>query len=102
MNLPNKGYIEYLPEDIVVEVPGIIGRDNVEGIKLKNYPSDFASLLMNQTSVMRLTAEAILEKSKMKALKALLADPIVDNVTVAEKLLNNMIDLQAEYLGYLN
>jgi len=102
VNLPNKGYIEYLPEDIVVEVPGIIGRDNVEGIKLKNYPSDFASLLMNQTSVMRLTAEAILEKSKMKALKALLADPIVDNVTVAEKLLNNMIDLQAEYLGYLN
>ena len=102
VNLPNKGYIEYLPEDIVVEVPGIIGRDNVEGIKLKNYPSDFASFLMNQTSVMRLTAEAILEKSKMKALKALLADPIVDNVTVAEKLLNNMIDLQAEYLGYLN
>ena len=68
----------------------------------KNYPADFSSLLMNQSSVMRLTAEAILEKAKSKALKALLADPVVDNVAAAEKLLNNMIELQEEHLGYLN
>ena len=102
VNVPNKGYIEYLPENIVVEVPGIVDKNGVKGIKLKNYPADFSSLLMNQSSVMRLTAEAILEKSKSKALKALLADPVVDNVAAAEKLLNNMIELQEEHLGYLN
>jgi len=102
VNLPNKGYIKYLPENIVVEVPGIVGKDGIKGIKLENYPADFASLLMNQTSVMRLTAEAVLEQSKSKALKALLADPVVDNAVAAEKLLNNMIELQKEHLGYLN
>tara|TARA_B100000686_G_scaffold250424_1_gene260602 strand:+ start:66 stop:1382 length:1317 start_codon:yes stop_codon:yes gene_type:complete len=102
VNLPNKGYIDQLPNDIVVEVPGIISKDFVKGIKLEKYPSDFASLLMNQASVMRLTAEAILEKSKTKALKALLADPVVDNAVAAEKLLNNMIEMQEQHLGYLN
>ena len=53
---------------------------------------------MNQASVMRLTAEAILEKSKTKALKALLADPVVDNAIAAEKLLNNMIEMQEQHL----
>ena len=101
VNLPNKGYIEYLPENIVVEVPGIVNKNSVSGVKIKNYPTDFASLLMNQTSVMRLTAEAILEKSKTKALKALLADPVVDNAVAAEKLLNNMIETQKKHLGYL-
>ena len=56
---------------------------------------------MNQTSVMRLTAEAVLEKSKAKALKALLADPVVDNAVAAEKMLDNMIEIQKQHLGYL-
>ena len=57
---------------------------------------------MNQVSVMRLTAEAVLEKSKSKALKALLADPVVDNAVQAEKLLGTMIEIQKQHLGYLN
>jgi alpha-galactosidase len=73
----------------------------VSGVKLENYPADFASLLMNQVGVMRLTAEAILEKSKAKALKALLADPVVDNAVAAEKMLDNMIEIQKQHLGYL-
>ena len=102
VNIPNKGYIEYLPENIIVEVPGIVNKKGVHGLKLENYPSDFASLLMNQISVMRLTAEAILQKSKSKALKALLADPVVDNALDSEKLLDKMIEIQKQHLGYLN
>ena len=89
--MPNKGYIKYLPENIVVEVPGIVNKKGIHGVKLENYPFDFSTLLLSQVSVMRLTAEAVLEKSKDKALKALLADPVVNNVTEAEKLLNHMI-----------
>ena len=101
VNLPNKGYIEHLPDDIVVEIPAVINTKGAKGIKLKNYPFDFSSLLLNQAGVMRLTAEAILEKSKSKALKALLADPVVDNPVQAEKLLDKMIEIQKKHLGYL-
>jgi len=102
VNLPNKGYIKYLPENIVVEVPGIINKEGIHGIKLENYPFDFSTLLLSQVSVMRLTAEAVLEKSKHKAYLALLADPVVTSVNDAKKLLNNMITVQNKYLSYLN
>ena len=52
--------------------------------------------------VIELTTEAVLKKSKQLAYLALLADPVVDNVFVAEKLLDNMIETQKNYLGYLN
>tara|TARA_Y100001936_G_C16068163_1_gene668672 strand:- start:1063 stop:2379 length:1317 start_codon:yes stop_codon:yes gene_type:complete len=101
VNIPNKGYLEGLPENLVVEIPAIINKKGTNGIKIKNYPDDFTSLLLSQASVIRLTAEAVLEKSKVKALKALLADPIVDNPINAEKLLIEMIDKQKPYLDYL-
>lgn len=70
INLPNKGYIEHLPKNIVVEVTRIVNNYYVRGVKGKNYPSNFTYLLMNQTNVMQLIVEVILEKSKDKTLKA--------------------------------
>ena len=101
VNLPNDNFIDSLPKDIVVEVPGILNKSGVTGIRLENYPSDFGSLINNQTGTIQLTTNAVLEKSKHIAYKALLADPVVDNAMKAEQLLNTMIDFQEEYLGYL-
>ncbi len=101
VNLPNDNFIDSLPKDIVVEVPGILNKSGVTGVRLENYPSDFGSLLNNQTGTIQLTTEAVLEKSKHIAYKALLADPVVDNAKKAGQLLDTMIDFQKEYLGYL-
>ena len=49
----------------------------------------------------RLTTAAVLEKSKDAAFQALLADPVVDNYSSAEKLLDTMLTFQEEHLGYL-
>ena len=101
VNVVNKGYIEDLPHDIVVEVPAKIDASGVEGIKLANYPKAFCALLSSQVGCIRMTTEAILNESRTEAYYALLADPIVDNAKAAEKLLSTMIELQHEYLGYL-
>jgi len=101
VNVPNNNFIDSLPKDIVVEVPGILNKSGVTGMRLENYPSDFASLLNNQVGTIQLTSEAVLKESKHIAYQALLADPVVDNAIKAEQLLNTMIDFQKEYLGYL-
>ena len=101
VNVPNNNFIDSLPKDIVVEVPGILNKSGVKGLRLENYPSDFATLLNNQVGTIQLTSEAILKESKQIAYQALLADPVVDNAIKAEQLLNTMIDFQKEYLGYL-
>ena len=101
VNVPNKNFIEHVSNGIVVEVPGILNKNGVNGIRLENYPSTFGSLLNNQAGTIELTTDAVLNKSKHSAYLALLADPVVDNSIEAEKLLDVMINHQKEYLGYL-
>ncbi len=101
VNVPNKNYISQVPNGIVVEVPGIINKEGIKGIKLNNYPSAFGELLNNQTGTIKLTTDAVLNKSRHSAYLAMLADPVVDNAQSAEKLLNAILQFQNEYLGYL-
>ena len=102
VNLPNNNFIESLPNGIVVEIPGIVDKNGIKGIKLENYPTSFGMLLNNQSGTIQLTTEAILNKSKHKAYLAMLADPVVDNPSSAAKLLDTMLEVQGEYLNYLN
>jgi len=102
VNVPNENFIESVTNGIVVEVPGIVNKNGVEGIKLDNYPSSFGMLLNNQSGTIQLTTEAVLNKSKHSAYLAMLADPLVDNPNAAAKLLDTMTEVQEEYLSYLN
>ena len=102
VNVPNNNFIPQVPNGIVVEVPGILNKKGVTGLKLDHYPSSFGTLLNNQSGTIQLTTDAVLNKSKHSAYLAMLADPVVDNARSAEKLLNTIIEFQNEYLGYLN
>ena len=98
VNLPNNGIITNLPRDLVVECPAIISRNGLQGIKLGDYPKGLAALLRTQASVQDLVVETILKKSKKIALQALLADPVVNSISQAEKTLNSMLKLQEKYI----
>lgn len=101
VNLPNKGLIDHLPEYLVVEVPAVVDKTGVHGVKLGELPKGFSGLLQNQVAVHDLTAEACLTGSRELVLQALLVDPVVDKVGAAEKMMDAMLDLQSEYLGYI-
>ena len=90
-----------MPNGIVVEVPAIVNKDGISGIKLENYPTPFALLLNNQVGTIELTTQAVLDKSKHCAYLAMLVDPVVDDPNSAQRILNTMIEVQDEYLGYL-
>ncbi|MBE0699951.1 MAG: alpha-glucosidase [Anaerolineaceae bacterium] len=101
VNVPNKGLIADLPEWLVVEVPAIVDKNGIHGMKMGKLPHGFAGLLLNQAAVHDLTAEAVLQKSKALALQALLVDPIVSHYENLEEMLDTMIDYQEKWLGYL-
>ena len=102
VNIPNKGLIEFLPSDIVVEVPAIINKSGIHGKKLENYPKSFGVLLNSQVGAIQMTTQAILNHSKKDALFALLADPVVHDAKAASSLLDTMLFQQNDYLGYIN
>ena len=101
VNISNDGLIDNLPQDLVVEVPAIVDKDGVHGVKLGALPKGIAGLLYNQVAVHDLTTEAVLTGSREVALQALLVDPVVDSVRAAEETLDTILKLQSRYLGYI-
>jgi alpha-galactosidase len=101
VNVPNRALIDDLPEWLVVEVPGRVDAQGVHGVALGQLPRGFLGLLHNQVAVHDLTAEAVLTGSKEAALQALLVDPIVDRYQATVDLLDTMLELQSDYLGYI-
>jgi alpha-galactosidase len=101
VNLPNAGYIDALPGFLAVEVPAIVSRNGVQGICFAQFPKGFASLLSNQVGVNDLIADAVINGSRDCALQALLADPVVDKYHAARRMLDYMLEVQEEHLGYL-
>ena len=101
VNIPNQGLIVDLPEWLVVEVPATVDAAGVRGVPLGQLPRGFAGLLYNQVAVHDMTAEAVLTGSKAAVLQALLVDPIVDKYASVVEMLDTMLELQQDYLGYI-
>lgn len=101
VNIPNTGLLENLPQDLIVEVPAKIDKDGVHGIKLGMLPKGIAGLLNNQVAAQDLTVEAAISGSRQIALQALLVDPVVDSLKGAEQMLDMILELQKDYLGYI-
>jgi alpha-galactosidase len=101
VNIPNDGFIDLLPYDHIVEVPAIVDKEGIQGIKLDNYPLAFGGLLQNQVAVTNLTTEAVLNASKKAVIQALLVDPVVNKARDIEEMVDVTINLEAPYLDYL-
>lgn len=102
VNLPDRGLIENLPPETVVEVPATADAKGVHGTGLGRLPPGFAGLLNNQVAVNDLTVEAVLQGSRKLALQALLVDPVVHDAAAAERMLDTMLSLQSGFLSYIH
>jgi len=98
VNLPNDDVITNLPRDLVVECPAIVNKQGLTPVKLGEYPKGLAALLRTQASVQDLVVEAVITRSREIALQALLADPVIDSFAQAEKILDEMLHLQKDYI----
>ena len=101
VNVPNRGLIAGLPDWLVVEVPAWVDGKGLSGIRLEAMSQGFAGLLSNQVAVHDLLAQAIIDRSKDLAKQALLVDPVVDKVGAIDPMMDVMIELQPDFLGYL-
>ncbi len=98
VNIPNDGYITNLPKDVIVEVPAIISSYGIQGLRIGDLPNGIASLCNTQAGMQRLIVEAANDGSTDTALQALLADPIVHSAEAAQKILDELLELEADYL----
>lgn len=94
----NQGVIPNLPGDCAVEVPVAVDGHGLHPLSVGKLPEPLAGLLLPQAAVQRLSVEAALRGSKEIALQALLVDPVVNSITAAEKLLDELWEINKPYI----
>lgn len=98
-NVPNEGNsVSNLPGDAIVEVPLQIDSNGIEPVDVGPLPEAIAGTCNLQISIQNLLIKAYQEKSKNLLLQALVIDPIVDDVSQAEKMMEKMLQVESDYL----
>ncbi|MBN9155310.1 MAG: hypothetical protein J0J05_15130 [Microbacterium sp.] len=102
VNIPNRGAIPGLPDDMVVEVPAKVVDGALVPVQMDPLPTGILAMVQLQGAIHRLLVEAYVEQSKAKLLQAILLDPIVDNHNRAVAMLDEFLALQADALPPLH
>jgi alpha-galactosidase len=98
LNLPNHGLIPNLPEDAIVEVPGMISRMGIRGLNMPPLPEGIAELCRRELALSSITIDACIHGDRQLALQALLLDPMINDIDTARAILDDFLTTFAEYL----
>ena len=91
VNVPNRGgVLPGFPEDLVVEVPAVVGRDGVAPIPQPPLPPNVRGLIEALGSYQALTAEAAWSGGRRDAIAALTSHPLVGSLPLAERIYDEM------------
>jgi alpha-galactosidase len=98
VNVPNRGLIPNLPEWAIVEVPALVDASGVHGVSLGPLPEPIAALCRTQIAVIDRVVEAGVHGDRQLALQALLLDPVVQSVSQAEAVLDELLEVHRDFL----
>jgi len=98
VNVPNRGSIPNLPDDLVVEVPAVADGAGLHPHKMDALPTGITAMIQGQGTINKLLVEAYQEESRRKLLQAVLIDPTVSTYANAVAMINEMFELQQDIL----
>jgi len=98
VNTPNKGAIQGLPDDAVIETNCVIDAQGAHPLAFGLLPTAMNGLTQQVKDFERLTIEAAVKGCKMSALLALVVNPLIGNVAVAEQMLQEVLSQNKQYL----
>jgi alpha-galactosidase len=101
VNVPNRGAIDNLPSDAIVEVSSLVGGYGIQPVHVGPLPEPVAAVLRQHITVQELTVEAALTGDRHVALQAFLQDPQVSTKLTPEEtaaLLDELLKAHAAYL----
>jgi alpha-galactosidase len=98
LNLPNSGLIPNLPDDGIVEVPGVVSGLGIQGLNFPPLPEGIAELCRRELALSSLVVDAVVTGDRQLALQALLLDPMMNDIDRARAILDDFLTAFAEYL----
>ncbi|HWE62678.1 MAG TPA: glycoside hydrolase [Chloroflexota bacterium] len=98
VNVPNHGAIPDFPDDMVVELPGLVDSGGVTPVAYGPLPRQVSGLTKMLGEYQALTAEAAWSGTRKQAIQALASNPLVPSLHTAETLYDEMAYAHREYL----
>ncbi|WP_339266934.1 6-phospho-beta-glucosidase [Paenibacillus sp. FSL R5-0470] len=98
LNVRNNGMIDFLPDDASIEVNCLVTKQGPLPIPLRKIPQSVKGLLAAVKQYESLTIEAAVHGDRDIALQAMVHHPLVPSVTVAEQLLDEMLEKNKAFL----
>ncbi|MGG8157817.1 6-phospho-beta-glucosidase [Klebsiella aerogenes] len=102
VNTRNNGAIHGLDDDAVVETNSIIDAQGARPLAFGPLPPAMNGLTQQVKAFERLTIEAAVHGCRESALLALVANPLVGNVTDAQALLDEVLTINRQWLTQFN
>ncbi len=98
LNLPNEGQIHNLPSGAIVETLGVVEAAGARAFAVGELPPGVQAVVARHVSNQEMIVEAALRGDRNLALQALLNDPLLQEVDGAERMLDEMLEANREYL----
>lgn len=98
VNVPNNGAIKFLPDDAVVEIGCLVNSAGIKPLALNDIPETVWGLTSAVKNYEQLTVKAAVTGNRDTALLALMANPLVRDYDIAKALLNDLLEVNKEYL----
>lgn len=98
----NRGVIENLPSEAMVEVPCLVNSNNIEPLRVGPIDTFYKGLIENQYAYEKLTVDAFYNNSYDAALKALTLNRTVVDTDLAKSILKDLIEANNDAWPKLN
>jgi 6-phospho-beta-glucosidase len=99
LNVPNRGAIEGMADDDIVEVGCRIDADGITAEPIGRIPEDQLLLMQTVKRYERLAAQSILQHDRTLAVEALTTHPLIGSYPLAEKLVDAFLTAHADLVG---
>jgi len=95
VNIPNAGkFIEGIPQDFEVEIPALVSKKGIQGIKINGLPKSIIGLILRErVAPVEMELSAYIEGSKEKLLQLILMDPWTKSEKQAKEFLEEILSL---------
>lgn len=99
INVLNKGAINAMEEDDVVEISCMVDRDGIHRSQIEKVPESNLLLMKTIKRYEKLTVAAQKYKSRDLAIEALMINPLVNSYSIARDLFDDYLIAHKKYLG---
>lgn len=94
----NNGAIANLPAECAVEVPVVVDAKGIHPLAVGALPEGIAALCSVQAHIQQLSVEAAVRADKQLALQTLMIDPVINSAAAAEKILDELWEINLPYI----